>query len=133
MITIIYDGACPFCSHYVLKQKIEAQLGPLTLLDARSGDDRLLPYWVEGYALDEGMLIDHHGQISFGDAALSKLATLSQEAGPFAHINRLLAYQRISRFFYPLFKVLRRLALWVRGYGPLRQPPMTEAMKHKAG
>ena len=105
----------------------------LFLAHPQGGDERLLPYWVEGYALDEGMLMDHHGQISFGDAALSKLATLSQEAGPFAHVNRLLAYQRISRFFYPLFKVLRRMALWVRGYGPLRQPPMTEAMKHKAG
>ena len=133
MLTIIYDGACPFCSHYVLKQQIEAAHGPLILLDARSGDERLLPYWQQGYALDEGMLIDHHGEIAFGDAALSKLAALSQQAGPFARVNRLLSHQSVSRFFYPFFKIVRRMALWVRGYGPLRHPPMTEAMKHKAG
>lgn len=133
MLTIIYDGACPFCSHYVIKQQIEAQHGPLILLDARSEDERLLPYWVKGYALDEGMLIDHNGQIAFGEAALSVLATLSQQAGPFARVNRLFARQGISRLFYPFFKVMRRMALWVRGYGPLRHPPMTDAMKHKAG
>ncbi len=133
MLTIIYDGACPFCSHYVLKQQIEAAHGPLILLDARSGDERLLPYWQQGHALDEGMLIDHHGEIAFGDAALSQLAALSQQAGPFARVNRLLSHQSVSRFFYPIFKIVRRMALWVRGYGPLRHPPMTKAMKHKAG
>ena len=133
MLTLIYDGACPFCNHYVLKQQIEATYGPLILLDARCDDPRLMPYWLQGYPLDEGMLLDHDGDIFFGDAALAALAALSQRTGPFARINHFFAKPRISRALYPAFKALRRIALWSRRIGPLRQPPMTEAMKHKAG
>ena len=81
MLTLVYDGACPFCTHYVLKQRIEAAYGPLILLDARSEDPRLLPYWAQGYPLDEGMLLDHDGTIRFGDAALAALARLSRSTG----------------------------------------------------
>ena len=133
MLTLVYDGACPFCTHYVLKQRIEAAYGPLILLDARSEDPRLLPYWAQGYPLDEGMLLDHDGTIRFGDAALAALARLSRQTGPFARINRLLEQPKISQLLYPAFKLLRRAALWARGTGPLHQPPMSEAVKHKAG
>ena len=133
MLTLIYDGACPLCNHYALKKRIESAFGPLILLDARSSDPRLMAYWLQGYLLDEGMLLDQDGHIFFGDAALAQLAQLSQKTGPFALLNHLLARPLISRMLYPAFKTARRVALWLRGSGPLRQPPMTEAMKHKAG
>ena len=77
MMTLIYDGSCPFCNSYIRKQRLEAITGPITLLDARSDDPRLLVYWQQGYPLDEGMLIDHDGTITFGADALAYLARLT--------------------------------------------------------
>ena len=133
MITLIYDGSCPFCNSYIRKQRLEAITGPITLLDARSDDPRLLVYWQQGYPLDEGMLIDHDGTIAFGADALAYLARLTQPRSLGAGINTILKIRPIARLLYPFFKILRRIALFVRGIGPLRQPPIKEAMKHKAG
>jgi predicted DCC family thiol-disulfide oxidoreductase YuxK len=133
MMTLVYDGACPFCNNYISKQRLEAVYGPVTLLDARSDDPRLIFYWQQGYPLDDGMLLDHDGLILFGADALSYLARLSDPRSPFALMNRVLKIGFLSRLFYPLFQSLRRVALFLRRRGPLRQPPITDAIKHKAG
>ena len=133
MITLIYDGDCPFCNNYISKQRLEATSGPVALINARSDDPRLLVYWQQGYPLDEGMLVDHDGTITFGAEALAYLASLTQPRSVFTAINKILKIRPIAHLLYPVFKLLRRIALFIRGIGPVRQPPIKEAMKHKAG
>jgi predicted DCC family thiol-disulfide oxidoreductase YuxK len=133
MLIIVYDGACPFCNHYIQKQRIEDEYGPLILLDARSADERLMVYWQQGYPLDEGMLLDRDGVILFGPDALAALAKMSRVGSPLSCMNQLLAKQKFSRFIYPVFKKLRRVALFFKRTKPLHHPPIIEATKHKAG
>ena len=133
MITLVYDGACPFCSAYIHKQHIEAIYGPLILLDARSADPRVMAYWQQGYPLDAGMLLDHDGLILFGAEALARLAELEHSATGSLGLNLILQRKDLAKLLYPIFKIMRRIALFVRGTGPLRQPPIKEAIKHKAG
>ena len=35
---IIYDGDCVFCSHYVRFVRLRETVGPVALIDARSGN-----------------------------------------------------------------------------------------------
>ena len=133
MITLVYDGACPFCSSYIGKQRLEAAYGPVILLDARSQDPRLITYWQQGYLLDEGMILDHDGVIYFGAEALARIAFLTQSERRVRGINQFLQHRTVSKLLYPLFKRMRKMALYFNGAGPLRQPPITDAIKHKAG
>ena len=127
MITLIYDGACPFCASYIHKQHIEAAFGPVILLDARSHDPRLIPYWQSGYDLDQAMLLDQDGVICTGAEALSKLTYLLATAQKRTLLHYLLAQAPIARSLYPLFAVMRRAALWVKRRKRLYPPSSTEA------
>ena len=60
---LIYDGACIFCDAYVRLLSLREAVGPVELIDARSGDPRLRAYQSAGYDLNEGMLFEYSGTV----------------------------------------------------------------------
>ena len=120
MLLIVYDGECPFCSHYVTHLRLQAHCGPVHLLNARINDSRVEAYWQQGYDLDQGMLAVLDGQVFYGSAAVILLAQLADPEDGFNRLHGwLLARPRIARFLYPVFKRARRMALAFKGIGAL--------------
>jgi len=120
MLTIVYDGECPFCSDYISRLKLQAHCGPITLINAREQSPSVAAYWHAGFDLDQGMVAVLDGQAHYGSHAVTLLARLSDPSDLFNRLNAwLLARPKISAFLYPLFKRARRAALAVKGIGPL--------------
>ncbi len=57
-ITIVYDGACPFCSDYVRYQDLKARAETVELVDARSDPQALARYAIDGADLEDGMVVN---------------------------------------------------------------------------
>jgi predicted DCC family thiol-disulfide oxidoreductase YuxK len=74
---LIYDGACIFCDAYVRLLSLREAVGPVELIDVRSGDLRLRAYQSAGYDVNEGMLFEYNGTVYFGADAMNVLAILS--------------------------------------------------------
>ena len=114
---IVYDGDCIFCQNYVRFFRLREAVGPVELVDARSGDPRVARYQRD-YDLNEGMLFVHQGQVHYGDEAVHMLALLSSSSNLFAWANRhLFSHRWIARAAYPLLKLGRRATLNLRGKG----------------
>lgn len=119
---IIYDGECVFCQNYVRFFRLREAVGPVELLDARSGDPRVEQYWREGFDLDEGMIFVHGGRVFYGAEAVHVLARLSSPSGVFNRLNAaIFASQGVATFLYPALKFGRRLTLKARRRGLLRE------------
>ncbi len=120
---IIYDGECIYCQNYVRLLKLREAVGPVELLDARSGDPRVAQYWREGYNLDEGMLFVQGGTIHAGPRAIHVLASLSSDNGVLNRLNaKLFSREWVARLLYPGMKLGRRLTLLALGRRALRGP-----------
>ncbi|HSS15063.1 MAG TPA: DCC1-like thiol-disulfide oxidoreductase family protein [Rhizomicrobium sp.] len=112
---VIYDGDCVFCQNYVKFVKLKEAVGPVELLDARSGDLRVSHYWSEGYDLNEGMLFVYRGRVYHGHDAVNMLALLSSGSSVFNRVNQaLLSNRQVAGAVYPLLKLGRRLVLALR-------------------
>ena len=120
MLTIVYDGECPFCSDYISRVRLQAHCGPVMLINARDRNQSVAAYWQAGFDLDQGMVAVLDGQAYYGAHAVTLLARLGDPSDLFNRLNVwLLARPTLSAFLYPVFKLARRLALAVKGVGPL--------------
>jgi len=119
---IIYDGECVFCQNYVRFVRLQEAIGPVELLDARSGDPRVAEYWRD-YDLNEGMLFVHRGKVHHGSDAVHVLAGFSSESGALNRLNaRIFSHRWLADLLYPALKVGRRMTLAVRGRRLLDRP-----------
>ena len=74
-LTIVYDGACPFCSSYVRFVRLKRNYD-VKLVDARSHRPQLDAYHRLGFNLNEGMVVEvgenlYHGAEPFRSWPLS--------------------------------------------------------------
>ena len=114
--TLVYDGDCPFCSGFVKRLRIEAALGPLTLINARDGGEIVDDLRRRGYDLDEGMVLVLGDRRFHGDEALHRLALMSTPYGWFNRANAWLFSNRtLSRLSYPLLRAGRNAVLRLLG------------------
>lgn len=121
---IIYDGDCVFCQNFARLLRLRETVGPVDLLDARSGDPRAARYWAEGHDLDEGMLFVYNGRVHYGADAVHVLAGLSSPVSWFNRMNRVVfSSGTASAVLYPVLKLGRRVTLLLRGKGRLVKPP----------
>lgn len=119
---IIYDGECVFCQNYVRFFRLREAIGPVELLDARSGDPRVEDYWRKGFDLDEGMIFVHGDRVFYGAEAVHVLAGLSSKSGFFNRLNAaVFASRGVATLLYPALKLGRRLTLKARRRGLLRE------------
>ncbi|MBK4215138.1 DUF393 domain-containing protein [Paracoccus caeni] len=113
---IYYDGECPFCSHYVGLLRLRENVGPVELIDARSGDPRVAELRAQGLDFDEGMAVRHGDRLYHGAEAVRILSVLSQKGGVMLALMR---SPRRAALFYPLMRAMRNLTLRVMGRRPI--------------
>lgn len=113
---VIYDGECIFCQNYVRMLRLRDSVGPVELVDARSGDPRVQAIAAQGFDLDHGMIFSYRERIYHGSDAVHALALLASPSSLFNRMNALLfSRPAIARLSYPWLKAGRRATLWLRG------------------
>ncbi|OWK20904.1 hypothetical protein AJ88_24200 [Mesorhizobium amorphae CCBAU 01583] len=113
---IVYDGDCVFCQSYVRFMRLREAVGPVELLDARSGDPRAASFQRQGFDLNEGMLFVFEDHVYYGDEAVNLLAILSSSSSLFGWLNRAILSNRTAAWLiYPMLKIGRRVTLRLRG------------------
>jgi predicted DCC family thiol-disulfide oxidoreductase YuxK len=112
-ITIVYDGACPFCSDYVRYQDLKARAETVELVDARSDPEALARYAIDAADLEDGMVVIVDGVAHRGADAVHALSKLSQAPRNWWVSAVALASRSavVSRLLYPFLKLGRRIAL----------------------
>ena len=120
-VEVTYDGACPVCRSVV--HRLKARHGErIALIDARAAPDRVAALAARGLDLDEGIVIKAGESYFSGAEATRYLARLHAPAG---WVERLLARgfasPRRAALFYPLFRALRRVLLFLLGRAPIRK------------
>ncbi|GGL71743.1 thiol-disulfide oxidoreductase DCC family protein [Wenxinia marina] len=120
---IVYDGECVFCQNYVRFVRLRETVGPIELIDARSGDHRVRAFQRQGYDLNEGMLFVHNGTVHHGADAVHKMALLSSSSGLANRMNQVvLSNGTLARLIYPVLKAGRRITLLARGRRQIAPP-----------
>ena len=120
---VIYDGECIFCRNFARLIRLRETVGPVELLDARSGDPRVLAYQRLGYNLNIGMLFVWRGEIYYAGDAVHMIGRLSSPVSWFNRLNAVLfANRTVARLLYPVLNLCRILALALRGKGLIKPP-----------
>jgi len=132
MITIIYDGACPLCDHYITRLRLVEAYGAVELVDARTQSDLVRAYWAQGYDLDQGMIVVIDGTVHHGAQAALMLARIaSNDTIIDKAYHSAMSQGPIARLAYPLLKIARRIALIVKGRKGLANPISSAAPPHR--
>ena len=119
---IVYDGQCPFCSTYVRYTRLRNAVGPVKLVDARSGGPVVEEAIRAGLDLDEGMVLKYGGRLYHGADCLNMLSLLSSRSGVF---NKLMAFAfarpGVAQMAYPALRAGRNTTLKLLGRGQIHE------------
>ena len=119
---IIYDGECVYCKNFVAMVRLQASIGPVVLINARSEDPRVLKFKKQGYDLNKGMIFYHNGTVFFGADAVNAMALLSIESSFFNWvIKRAFKYVWVAKILFPFLRLGRFLTLRIRGISDIRK------------
>ncbi|SUA90272.1 Protein of uncharacterised function, DUF393 [Pandoraea pulmonicola] len=117
---IVYDGECPFCKAYVLRLRLNAALGNVQLVNARSQHPIVLSLLSRGYELNEGMALVIGERVYVGAHCAWLLAMLSTRVDLFNKVNALLfSSHTVATLSYPVLRWGRKTALFL-----LRRPQL---------
>lgn len=120
-LLIVYDGDCPFCSRYVELVTIKDTVGPVRLVNARSGAPEAIELQRAGYDLNDGMVAKFHNRIYHGADCVNFLALLSSDSGTFNKLNRVIfSSPFLARTLYPILRFGRDLTLRLLGRSQIK-------------
>jgi len=115
-LVIVYDGDCPFCSRYVDLVRLRDTVGPVRLVNARSGAAEAIELQQGGYDLNVGMVARYQNRLYHGADCVNFLALLSSDSGAFNRINRVVfSSPFLARTIYPILRLGRDLTLRMLG------------------
>ncbi len=117
-IWFVYDGECPLCQMGATLYKVRQSVGQLHTVDARTEKNHPVMQEITqaGLNLDQGMVIKYQEQLYQGEAALTIMATLGEDAGWFNKINnRLFQSKALAKRCYPFMRGARNVALALKG------------------
>ena len=115
---IIYDGECPFCSHYVKLIHLKKTVGHIRIIDARTNPPELELLKEKNLNINQGMAIFLNSQLYFGADCINRLALLSSPIGSFNKLNYYaFKIQQVSRILYPILRVGRNVVIHLLGKG----------------
>ena len=121
VLTVVYDGECPFCRNYVRLTALRSAVGSVALVDARRHGAEVRRLESLGYDLDEGMAAIYGGKIYHGSDAVVMISALTGENGIAARwLALLLRDPARARWLYPAMKLGRNLTLKLLGKKPIR-------------
>lgn len=114
---LLYDGECVYCRTYARRSRFGTPDGRrLRFIDGRNAPDLVDELRRDGCDLEDGMILVLHGRRYQGAEAMEVLGTMAAESG---WVNMLTRWVGSSsgraRFFYPWFRRLRQVGLWMAG------------------
>lgn len=112
VLSIVYDGECPFCNSYVKLIRLRESVGKVELVDGRNRKDVVQELNAMGFDINQGMAVHYQGRLYYGGDAMNILANLSSGNGYWNHLISLsLRHKFLSTTLYPVFRSIRNLTL----------------------
>ncbi|WP_246520413.1 DCC1-like thiol-disulfide oxidoreductase family protein [Microvirga arabica] len=123
-IYVVYDGACPFCAHYVRLLRLREAAGELYLVDARAPETSagvVNQLSAAGYDINLGMALVRGNRIAHGDECIHELALMSTTSSAFNRVNAwIFRSPARAKVLYPVLRVGRNVALRVLGISKIQ-------------
>ena len=116
LLTLIYDGGCPFCREFALRSELQAGVPNLRIVDGRADHDLRRDLNTLGLPLRNGAVLIEGEQKWHGSEAIAELSRRMKPSDPLLRIlARMFADNQRSALAYPALLAARRLALATRG------------------
>ena len=116
LLTLIYDGGCPFCREFALRSELQAGVPNLRIVDGRADHDLRRELNTLGLPLRNGAILIEGEQKWHGSQAIAELSRRMKPSDPLLKLlARLFADNQRSALAYPALLAARRLALATRG------------------
>jgi predicted DCC family thiol-disulfide oxidoreductase YuxK len=113
---ILYDGDCIYCQKYTEFVRIRQSLGSVVMEDLRKHPSIIKMLRENNIEPNEGMLFVTEDKFYWGSDAIHALAQVSTHSGVLNRLQKtILGNRNLSRLFYPLMKIGRRVTLFLRG------------------
>ena len=125
LLTLIYDGGCPFCREFALRSELNAGLAHLRIVDGRSDHKIRRQLNALGLPLRNGAVLMEGEHRWHGSEAIAELCRRMTPSDPLLKLMaRLFCDDKRSALAYPALLAARRLALASRGMSvdPDEQP-----------
>jgi predicted DCC family thiol-disulfide oxidoreductase YuxK len=113
-ILLVYDRECPACNAYCQVVKIRESVGNLRIVDARENSKILQEITIQGFDIDQGMVLKMGDQLYYGSDAIHTLALIGSRSGMFNRLNFwIFKSKRLSIILYPVLRFFRNVLLKV--------------------
>ena len=115
-LVLVYDGGCPFCSHFALRSELVGGLPGLEIRDGRADHALRAELKRRGLDLARGAVVLEEDQAWHGAEAIAQLCGRLRPSDPLlALLRQLFAAPPQARRLYPLLLWARRQALQWKG------------------
>tara|TARA_B100001996_G_scaffold7719_1_gene6479 strand:+ start:309 stop:689 length:381 start_codon:yes stop_codon:yes gene_type:complete len=115
--TFIYDGECPFCSHFAELLEIKSKVTNIKILDGRKNPRTIKSLLKKGYDIDKGAILLNDDEIFHGVEAINTIC--KEVKNPSSNLLKILSSvfksNKRTKLLYPLLLRARRFALISKG------------------
>ena len=116
LLTLIYDGGCPFCREFALRSELKAGIPNLRIVDGRADHNIRRQLNSLGLPLRDGAVLIEGEQRWHGSEAIAELSRRMNPSGPLLGLlAKVFSDDQRSALAYPALLVARRMALATRG------------------
>ena len=116
LLTLIYDGGCPFCRDFALRSELKAGVPNLRIVDGRTDHKIRRELNALGLPLSNGAILIEGEQKWHGSEAIEELSRRMKPSDPLLRVlAKLFGDNQRSALAYPALLAARRLALATRG------------------
>ena len=116
LLTLIYDGGCPFCREFALRSELQAGIPNLRIVDGRADHNLRRELNALGLPLRNGAVLIEGEQKWHGSEAIAELSRRMKPSDALLRLlARVFADNQRSALAYPALLAARRLALATRG------------------
>ena len=116
LLTLIYDGGCPFCRDFALRSELKAGVPNLRIVDGRTDHNIRRELNALGLPLSNGAILIEGDQKWHGSEAIAELSRRMKPSDPLLRVlAKLFGDNQRSALAYPALLTARRLALATRG------------------
>ena len=116
VLTLIYDGGCPFCREFASRSELSSGISELQIIDGRADTNLRKDLLNRGISLANGAVLIENDQLWHGSEAIAELSRRMKPSDPLLGVLReLFQDQPRARLLYPFLLTARRIALGWRG------------------
>ena len=116
VLTLIYDGGCPFCRDFASRSELNSGIDGFQIIDGRADSILRRDLLKKGISLANGAVLIENDQLWHGSEAIAELSRRMNPSDPLLGLLReLFQDQPRARLLYPLLLTARRVALGWKG------------------